>query len=111
MNEKPKRRLPAKEKQINEITSNDIRVRVIATVVDVSENSIVVDDGTGKLEIGFENPDVRIGQLVKVIVRIFPTGDGFEAKGECLQVLNGFDIKLYKQVRDIIKNIGVVRDV
>jgi len=98
-----KRRLPSIEKSISEIhPDSDVRIRLIGTIIDIGPNSIVLDDGSGKIEVYFEEiPKVRQGQLVRVITRILPLIDGYECKGEILQSLDGFNLKLYKKARDL----------
>lgn len=101
-----KRRMVAKEKLIKDIDSQDIRVRILGTVIDKNNDSIIIDDGSGKLEISFdEMPDVKTGQLVRIIARILPLAKGFEARGEVFQDLEGFDIKLYKKAKETIEKI------
>ena len=99
-----RRRLPAIEKVISDIhPDSDVRIRVTGTVIDVGSSSIVVDDGTGKMEVYFEElPKVRTGQMVRVITRILPLIDGFESKGEVLQDLDGFNLELYKKARGMM---------
>jgi hypothetical protein len=101
-----KRRLPSIEKSIADIQpESDVRVRLTGTVIDITPNSIVIDDGTGKVDVYFgEEPSVRQGQYVRVITRILPMIDGFECRGEAIQDLTGFDLKLYKKAREIVKN-------
>jgi hypothetical protein len=101
-----KRRLPSIEKSIADIQpESDVRVRLTGTVIDTTPNSIVIDDGTGKVDVYFgEEPSVRQGQYVRVITRILPQIDGFECRGEAIQDLTGFNLKLYKKAREIVKN-------
>ena len=101
-----KRRMPSIEKSISDIhPETDVRVRLIGTVIDAGSNSVVIDDGTGKAEIYFEEePRVRQGQLVRIITRIIPLIDGFESRGEAIQILDGFNLELYKKAKSIIKN-------
>jgi len=101
-----RRRLPSVEKSIADIQpETDVRVRLIGTVIDTTPNSVVIDDGTGKLEIYLgEEPNVKQGQLVRVITRVLPLIDGFECRGEAIQDLDGFDLDLYKKARKLIKN-------
>lgn len=101
-----RRRLPSVEKSIADIQpESDVRVRLIGTVIDSTSNSIVIDDGTGKVEVYFgDEHDIKQGQMVRVITRILPQIDGFECRGEAIQTLNGFDLKLYKKARGIVKN-------
>ena len=74
------------------------------TVIDSSANSIVLDDGSGKIEIYFEDqPKVKNGQMVRIITRLLPMIDGFECKGEVIQNLEGFNLELYKKVKEITR--------
>lgn len=100
-----RRRLPAVEKQIHEIKpEKDIRVKILGAVIGYGQNSILLDDGTGKVEIMFsERPSyISQGQIIKVITRILPLTDGFRCQGECVQTLDGLDINLYKESKKII---------
>jgi hypothetical protein len=100
-----RRRLVALEKKISEILPEaDVRVRLLGTVIDVAPNSIVIDDGSGKVEVFFERePLVRQGDMVRVITRILPLIDGFECRGEALQTLDDFNIDLYNKAKEIAK--------
>ena len=101
-----RRRLPSIEKSIADILpESDVRVRLIGTVIDTTPNSIVIDDGTGKIEVYFgEELNVKQGQMVRVVTRILPQIDGFECRGEAIQTLDSFNLKLYKKAREIVKN-------
>jgi hypothetical protein len=101
-----RRRLPSIEKSIADILpESDVRVRLIGTVIDTTPNSIVIDDGTGKIEVYFgEELNVKQGQMVRVVTRILPQIDGFECRGEAIQTLDNFNLKLYKKAREIVKN-------
>jgi len=100
-----RRRLPAIEKRVSDIQpDSDVRVRLMGTVIDSGPNSIVLDDGSGKVEIYFEEqPKVRNGQLIRIITRILPLIDGFECRGEVIQTLDGFNLELYKKVKEIVR--------
>lgn len=100
-----RRRLPGIEKTIDSIEpENDVRVRLTGTVIDISGNALVIDDGTGKTEIIFEDqPNTNTGQMVRVVTRILPLIDGFQCRGEALQNMQGFDTDLYKRVKEIVK--------
>lgn len=102
-----KRRLPSVEKSIADIQpETDVRVRIIGTVIDTTPSSVVIDDGTGKIEVYFgEDYGVKQGQQVRVVTRIVPLIDGFECRGEILQTMEGFDLPLYRKAREIVKNI------
>ena len=100
-----RRRLVAIERKIEEIQpESDVRVRITGTIIDTGPNSIVIDDGSGKIDISFERePLVREGQLIRVITRVLPLIDGFECRGEAIQALDGFNINLYNKAKEIAK--------
>ena len=100
-----RRRLPGIEKQINSIRpETDVRVRLTGTVIDVGSNSLVLDDGTGKIEVILEDQaKVSVGQMIRVVTRILPLIDGFQCRGEVIQTMEDFDIDLYKKAKDIVK--------
>ena len=100
-----RRRLPGIEKTVDSIQpETDVRVRLTGTVIDVGTNSMVLDDGTGKIEIVLEDqPQINVGQTARVIARILPLIDGFQCRGEVVQTLDGFDLDLYKKAKDIVK--------
>jgi hypothetical protein len=107
MDSKPMRRLPGKEKSISDIQADkDVRVRITGTVIGLSGNVVIVDDGSAHAEIICDNPDMikdlKEGQFVKVITRILPLIDGYECRGEAIQDLNGINIELYRKAREVI---------
>lgn len=100
-----KKRLPAKEKLVSEIQQNDIRVRILGTVIDRNDNSIMVDDGSGRLEILTEGQCPGVGKMVRIVTRILPLTGGFEARAECMQDMAGFDVELYRRARDVANRV------
>lgn len=97
------------EKQIADIVPDkDMRVRILGTILDASESTILVDDGSAKAEVQFDSPEdvagLERGQLVRVIARVLPLIEGFALRGEAVQNLADFDMQLFKRARDIISN-------
>jgi len=98
--------LPAKEKSIKEINKSDVRVRILGTVIDAKDNMIVLDDGTGKVNVIFrENVNVKDHQTVRIFGRVMPTENGFEIEGEIIQDMSGIDINLYRKTIKLEKEI------
>ncbi|MBI4182219.1 MAG: replication protein RepA [Candidatus Aenigmarchaeota archaeon] len=96
------RRLPAVERDIAGIQPEDIRIRVLGTVIDRSPEgtSIIVDDGTGKITVNGEGPfPVEVNQLVRVFGRVVPLEKGAELQGEFVQSMAALDLDLRKKVR------------
>ena len=101
------RMLPSVDRKVSEIKEDDIRVRVLGTVVDKADNTVVVDDGTGKITATFDEP-VKAGlaepkQLVRVFGRVINTADGLELQGEVVQDMSGLDVELYKRISKALK--------
>ncbi len=102
--EERKKRNVAIEKKISELSKEDIRVKIVGTVIekDESNNSIVIDDGESKLRVlldieKFNNVD--IGKLVRVIGIVVPAleGETVELKGEIIQDFSELEPELYEK--------------
>ena len=100
------RRAPARPKDIEEIDpQNDIRVRVIGTVLSLEEDSISLDDGTGSVEVFLEEEqldELEEGQRVRVLGRVLPTPDSFELQGEVVQDFSEVDPELHDRVKKVV---------
>ena len=108
--EERRERAIAFEKRISEIQKDDIRVKVIGTVVekDPSSSSILIDDGESTIRIIldtdlFENTE--LGKLVRAIGTVSPAleGEGFELRGELVQDFSKLDKELYKKYLNLKK--------
>lgn len=97
-----RKRMPCVERKIAEITPTDMRVRVLGTVIDKGEEKIVLDDGTGKIEIGFDEPvNVEINQFVRVFGRVIPMEMGVELQGEIIQDMSELDRGLLLKLQEL----------
>jgi len=97
------RRMPSVEKKVSELKNGDMRVSLIGTVIDKQENRIILDDGTGKVNINFEiAPPVNINQFVRVFGRVVQAGDDIEIDGEIIQDMEKLDKDLYKKVNSLM---------
>jgi len=93
------RRFPAVEKKIEDITPEDTRVSIIGTIIDKSEGSITIDDGTGTIEVTFNDTEaLEPGKLVRVVGKI--GGEGFVI-GEAVQDFSNFNLGLYKELNTL----------
>ncbi|MCK4714262.1 MAG: replication protein RepA [Candidatus Aenigmarchaeota archaeon] len=92
-------RIPAKERKVTEIKPEDTRVSIVGTVVGFKGGTLAIDDGSGKMNVTFEEPpNVKDGQLVRVFGRTIPIEGGFEIQGEACQDFTGADMDMYKKV-------------
>lgn len=99
-------RAPAAPRDIEEIDPEQGgRVRILGTVLEVRQDSLMVDDGTGSTEV-FVNADDREaleeGQRIRVFGRVLPTPDSFEIQGEIVQDMSELDMDRYQQVRELV---------
>ena len=95
-------RIPARERRISDIKNDDTRVCVVGTVVSSEPGLISVDDGTGKINVTFDETSSSVpGQLVRVFGRTVPMDSGLEIQGEAIQDFSGADIELWKKVSSL----------
>lgn len=95
------KRMPAVERAVSDITPQDIRVRVTGTVLDKQGDRIVLDDGTGKINVNFSQPvETEPQKLVRVFGKVISVESGFELEGEIIQDMSGLDLGLWKKVRE-----------
>jgi len=102
--EEKKKRNVAFERRISTISKEDIRVKVIGTIVEKDQitNSIVIDDSESKVRIILDESifsSTELGKLIRAIGIVAPAleGEGFEIRGEILQDFSGLNKDLYKQ--------------
>jgi len=99
-----KKRNPAVEKKISEITREDIRVTTVGTLIETDPeiNAIVIDDGEKSIKVMLP-PDVfakvEPGKVVRVIGLVAPAmaGEEIELRGEIVQDFSKVDKELYKE--------------
>ncbi|MDY6776951.1 MAG: OB-fold nucleic acid binding domain-containing protein [Candidatus Nanohaloarchaea archaeon] len=96
----------ARPRDVEEIDPDtDTKVRVLGTVLDTREDSAMLDDGTGTVEVFMDADDledVREGQRVRVFGRVLPTADDFEIQGELVQDMSDLDMDRYEEVAEAI---------
>ena len=89
----------------------DLKVKILGFVVDKKENTLMVDDGSGKVSVFVDEAslldNVNINQLIRVFGSTLPTEDGFEIKVDAIQDLSNLNINLYKKVEDLYNKVGV----
>ncbi len=89
-------------KRISDVKKADSRVSLMGTVVSSSENSLVIEDSSGRAEI-FSEQQVDVGKLV----RVFCTNVDGRLKADAVQSLNGLDLNLYLKVQELYRKVGV----
>jgi len=86
-------------------------VKILGFVVDKKENTLMVDDGSGKVRVFVDETslldNININQLIRVFGSTLPTEDGFEIKVDAIQDLSNLNINLYKKVEELYNKVGV----
>lgn len=97
-----RRRMPSVFRRVSEIRPEDMRVSVIGTVIDKAEDGIVLDDGSGRLDITMVGPfEAEVKGLVRVFGRVIPAEGGFHLQGEIVQDMSGLDMGLLKRTGNL----------
>jgi len=100
---------PARSRKISEIKIGDERVRVIGLIVDKKEAEFVLDDGSGRLTVVFDDPavveGVEIGSRVRVFGVPLNVAGAHELRAEIVQKVDGLDLGLYEEVRREVKKL------
>jgi len=89
-------------KKISDIKTADSKIVLIGKVLQAGENSFVLDDESGKVEI-YSEQAVEVNKLVRVFCVVI---EG-RLKADVVQSLNGFDTNLYKKVKELYNRAGV----
>ena len=100
------------KRKISEINlENDFKVKVVGMIVDKKDETILIDDGSAKLQVFVNLPNIidtiNLNQLIRVFGSVMPTDEGFELKADIVQDLTGLNVKLYKKVDELYNKIGV----
>ncbi len=98
---------PAKPRKISEIKTGDERVRVVGLVVDKKEVDLVLDDGSGRITVIFDDPalteGVEVGSKIRVFGSPLNVADTHELHADIIQRLDKLDLELYDRVRREVK--------
>lgn len=89
-------------RRISEILKTDLRVALVGTITQVKENSFVLEDETGKVEIISGEPVEK-----EKLVRVFCSVVDEKLKADVIQDLTGLDLNLYKAVEELYNRAGV----
>jgi len=80
-------------------------------VVDKKDDTLVIDDGSAKLQVFADLPNIidtiSLNQLVRVFGSVMPVDNGFELKADILQDLSDLNVNLYKKVDELYNKMGV----
>ena len=92
------KRATAVERRIGEIMpETDMRVKLLASILEKQGNSLVLDDGSGRVAVATEQAELHeIGDTIMVIAKLIPNDAGFELQAEIIKNMKKLDINLYR---------------
>ncbi len=99
-------------RKISEVNpDSDMRIKVMGVVVDKKDDTLVMDDGSGKLQVFVDLPNIMdkvdLNQLVRVFGSVLPTDQGFELRADIVQDLSDLNVNLCKKVNKLYNKMGV----
>ena len=89
-----------KRKRISEISKDDLKIVVIGKIIEVKENSFVLTDGSGEMEI-FWDGEVENNRYV----RVFCTRVNDEFKADIVQPISEREAYLFKKFNELYKRV------
>jgi aspartyl/asparaginyl-tRNA synthetase len=113
--EKSRKRKPAQQRWIKDLSDEDIenRVRILGSIVDITsvqdqenqENQtyVVLDDGTGRFQVISNQPiTLELGAQIRVFGVVRKTGQNeLVIEAEIIQDMKDLDMSLYKRVQEV----------
>ncbi len=94
--------IAAVERKVSEIDpENDVKVRVLGTIVSKSESGFMLDDGTGAVQVFINSAllkDIEEKKLVRVFAKVAPNSEKFDLNAEIVQDMGKLNIKTYEKV-------------
>jgi len=105
-----KRRLPAVERSIKDLSGEDFRIRINGVVVDIHKDTYtaMVDDGTGRVIVQFIDPlvfgKIKEGRPVRIIGKVVP-GEETMIDAEVVQDMSKLDLGLYNRARYVAESL------
>jgi len=98
-------------RKISQIEKTDTNIAVTGKVIESKENSFILDDDTGKIEILMQMEGMESLKDVNVdeddFVRAFCTIIGTQLKADVVQSLKGLDVEQLKKIEELYNKAGV----
>lgn len=88
-------------KKISQLSPKDSKVALTGSVIEKKESSFIMDDGTGKTEVFFDD------NIESNLVRAFCSVVEEKLNVDAVQSLDGLDSNLFKKVEDLYNRYHV----
>lgn len=91
-----------KPKKLSQVTKEDSRVAIIGKIMEVGENSFILQDDSSTTDIFSDIPAEK-----DKLVRVYCSVIAGNLKADVIQDLTGFDVELLKKVEELYNKAGV----
>jgi len=95
-------RSPYLEKDIKDISKDDINVAIAGIVIDKDEGIFTLDDGTGQINVLMNDFNLEGKDFIRVFGNVLSLSDNLQLQGELIQDLSKIDKLLYKKVKSLL---------
>lgn len=95
------KRFTAEPKKVEDVTPDDIRVRIAGVVINREEDSFLLDDGTGSVRVMDVDKELETNK-VRVIGKVMPSEDSWTLQAEAIQEWE-VDGDLHNEVSELLE--------
>ena len=91
---------PFAEKFVKDLKIEDLKVAVSGIIVNRTENSFLLDDGTGQIRVIGEN--LPVYEYVRIFGNLTNLDEGLVLQAEIVQDLSKIDKNLHKKIKSML---------
>jgi len=88
-----------KPRKISELSPKDSKVALVGNITQRKDSSFVLDDGTARIEIFFDNDSINVLDIK--LARAFCSVTEDKLHVDVVQKLDGLDLSLFKKTEDL----------
>ena len=96
-------------RKIRDIKPGDKRVRLVGTLVEVKGKELILDDGSARIRVIFEDESrirgFEVGEVVRIFGKPVKVGNELFIKGELIQDMSALNLELAKKVWEVLFNV------
>lgn len=99
---------------IEEINDNILRCRILGKIIDKTDNTLLLDDGTGIIEVMINedltkiNSPLEIGQDVFVFGKVIKIDGNYKVFADIIREIKNLNIRQYRKVMKLWKESEVI---
>ena len=91
------------ERLIKDVDGTEKKVAISGVIISKEEHSIVIDDGSAKMPVFFDQIEVPDARYVRVFGIVIPYEEGLQVQADIIQDLSSMNYDTYKKMINIMK--------